>query len=170
MTVRRRLRKAMDALYWSCAAIASAALVLIAAIIPWGVYTRYVLNHAASWPEPTAILLSIVLTFFGAAVCYRAGVHMRVTVVRDQLPPPARAIVEVLSELLVGAMAVFMLLWGIGLCRATWHQSIDVFAFLPVGVTYLPIPLGAAATVCFVVERLLIGAPAQEPWEYSSSS
>ena len=64
-------RKAMDALYLACVLIAGTALVLISAIIPWGVYTRYVLNSAASWPEPTAVLLTIWLTFFGAAACYR---------------------------------------------------------------------------------------------------
>ena len=58
------------------------ALVLISAVIPWAVFTRYVLNSAASWPEPTAVLLTIVLTFFGAAACYRANVHMSVLVLR----------------------------------------------------------------------------------------
>src|SRR5438874_13382729 len=84
------LRRAMDVLYRACAIIAGSALVLISLVVPWGVYTRYVLESAASWPEPMAILLSIVLTFFGAAVCYRAGVHMRVTVARDLLPPLLR--------------------------------------------------------------------------------
>jgi TRAP-type C4-dicarboxylate transport system permease small subunit len=160
----------MDALYWTCAAIASVALVVIALIIPYGVYTRYVLHDAASWPEPTSLLFSIVLTFFGAAVCYRAGVHMRVTVARDALPAGARRIVEFVSELLVAAMAIFMVVYGIGLCNTTWHQHIDAIAFLSVGITYLPIPLGGLATALFVLERLLIGPPAREPWEYSSSS
>jgi TRAP-type C4-dicarboxylate transport system permease small subunit len=160
----------MDALYWSCAAVASTALVVIALIIPYGVYTRYVVHRAASWPEPTSLLLSIVLTFFGAAACYRAGVHMRVTVARDALPEGARPAVAFVAELLVGAMAAFMLFWGIGLCHTTWHQHIDAVAFLSVGVTYLPIPIGGAATLLFVIERLLIGPPAREPWEYSSSS
>ena len=61
------LRRAMDALYRLCAIIAGSALVLISLVVPWGVYTRYVLDSASSWPEPMAILLSIVLTFFGAA-------------------------------------------------------------------------------------------------------
>ncbi len=160
----------MDAVYWTCASIASASLVLIAAIIPWGVYTRYVVNRAASWPEPASILLAIVLTFFGAAACYRAGVHMRVTVVRDLLPPIWRRITVVVSELLVGAVSLFMVIWGIVLCQTTWNQTIDMFPSLHVGVTYLPIPIGGAVTVLFVLERLLIGAPDQEPWEYSSSS
>ena len=45
-------RKAMDWAYLVCVMIAGTALVLISAVIPWGVYTRYVLNSAASWPEP----------------------------------------------------------------------------------------------------------------------
>src|SRR5258706_6138423 len=79
-------RKAMDALYLVCVVIAGVALVLISAVIPWAVFTRYVINSASSWPEPTAVLLTIVLTFFGAAACYRLGLHMNVTLVVDLLP------------------------------------------------------------------------------------
>ena len=153
----------MDVLYWACAGIASIALVVIAVIIPYGVYTRYVLNRAASWPEPIAILLAIVLTFFGAAACYRDGVHMRITVVRDLLPGFWRQASIVAAEVLVGALSLFMVAWGIGLCRTTWHQSIDAVPALHVGVTYLPIPIGAAATVLFAIERILLGAPVAEP-------
>ncbi len=80
-----------DALYWACATVAGSALVIISLVVAWGVYTRYVLDSAASWPEPMAILLSIVLTFFGAAACYRSGTHMRVTVLRDNLPKGPRS-------------------------------------------------------------------------------
>ncbi len=151
----------MDWLYWACAAIAGSALVVIALIVPWGVYTRYVLDSAASWPEPMAILLSIVLTFFGAAACYRSGSHMRVTVLRDWLPPAARRAVDLVGELLMALASVFMIVWGARLVAATWHQVIAEFPTLSVGVTYLPIPLGGAVTLLFVVERLLIGPPPQ---------
>ena len=43
-------RRAMNYLYLSCVVIGCTALVLISAIIPWAVFTRYVLNSAASWP------------------------------------------------------------------------------------------------------------------------
>ena len=48
-------RRAMDALYLLCVVVGCTALVLISAIIPWAVFTRYVLNSAASWPEPCTI-------------------------------------------------------------------------------------------------------------------
>ena len=155
------LRRAMDALYGGCAVIAGSALVLISLVVPWGVYTRYVLDSASSWPEPMAVLLSIVLTFFGAAVCYRSGVHMRVTVVRDLLPAGGRRAIDLVAEGLMIVISLFMMIWGGRLVAATWQQVIAEFPFLSVGVTYLPIPIGGAVTLLFITERLLIGPPPQ---------
>jgi TRAP-type C4-dicarboxylate transport system permease small subunit len=157
------LRQAMDALYRLCVVVASVALVLISAVIPWGVYTRYVLNRAASWPEPMAILLTIVLTFVGAAACYRVEAHMRMAVVVRLLPRPVRRLGELAAEALVGLLSLFMVVWGVGLVETTWHQSIAEFPALAVGVTYLPIPIGGAFSLLFVVERLLIGPPPVAP-------
>jgi len=152
-------RKAMDALYLACVVIAGTALVFISAVIPWAVWTRYVLNRAASWPEPTAVLLTIVLTFFGAAACYRLGLHMNVTLAVSKLPKTARRIVDVIVEILMAVMALFMVFKGIGLVEATWSNTIADFPFLSVGVTYLPIPIGGAILFLFVVERLTLGQP-----------
>ncbi len=152
-------RTTMNALYWFCVIVAGAALVMISSVIPWGVFTRYVLNSAASWPESMAILLTIVLTFFGAAACYRAGVHMSVSVIVRSLSRPLRRVIEPFAEALVGLVSLFMVIWGARLVATTWHQSIAEFPALSVGVTYLPIPIGGAITLLFVCERLLIGPP-----------
>lgn len=152
-------RKAMDALYLVCVFIAGVALVLISAVIPWAVFTRYVLNSAASWPEPAAVLLTIALTFFGAAACYRLGLHMNVGLAVAALPPRLRHASEVLVELLMGLIAVFMVIWGTRLCEATWGNTIADFPFLSTGVTYLPIPVGGAILLLFVIERMTLGRP-----------
>ena len=154
-------RKAMDALYLLCVVIAGGALVLISAVIPWAVWTRYVMNSASSWPEPTAILLTIVLTFIGAAACYRVGSHMNVGVLVRMMSPPWRRLTELLAEALVGALACFMVIYGAKLVEATWYQSISDFPLLSVGLTYLPIPIAGAITLLFVLERVLIGRPPQ---------
>jgi TRAP-type C4-dicarboxylate transport system permease small subunit len=157
-----QFRKAMDVLYLVCVWIAGTALVLISAVIPWAVFTRYVLNSASSWPERAAVLLTIVLTFIGTASCYRAGLHMNVSFFAAMLPPRWRRCADFLVELLVGTMALFMVIYGAKLVEATWLNTIDEFPDLSVGVTYLPIPLGGAALLLFVIERLAIGAPAEE--------
>jgi TRAP-type C4-dicarboxylate transport system permease small subunit len=157
--MQHSFRKAMDALYLACVFVAGTSLVLISAVIPWAVYTRYILDRASSWPEPMAILLTILLTFIGAAACYRAGLHMRVTLAIDLLPAPMKRLAELVSELLLGLLAAFMVNWGLGLVETTWYQTIDEFPFLRVGITYLPIPVGGAIMLLFVIERLWLGPP-----------
>ncbi|HET7384400.1 MAG TPA: TRAP transporter small permease [Pseudolabrys sp.] len=152
-------RKAMDALYLICVVIAGTALVLISAVIPWGVYTRYVLNSAASWPEPTAVLLTIWLTFFGAAACYRLRFHMNVSFFVMLMSAFWQRFFDVLAEGAMVAMSIFMTVWGTKLVVATWDNSIADFPELSVGVTYLPIPLGGGILFLFVVERILCGPP-----------
>ena len=149
------IRRLMDALYALCVVIAGTALVLISGVIPWAVYTRYVLNRAASWPEPTAVLLMIVLTFFGAAACYRVGLHMRMSFFVSLLPPRLQRVTALVVELLMALIALFMIDWGAKLVAATWQNSIADFPSLSVGVTYLPIPLGGAILLLFVIERLV---------------
>ncbi len=168
--MRQALRTFMDALYSACICVAGTALVLISAVIPWAVYTRYVLNRAASWPEPTAVLLMIVLTFFGAAACYRVGMHMRMSFFVALLPVPLQRISAFLVELLMALIALFMIDWGASLVATTWQNAFPDFPALSVGVTYLPIPLGGAILLLFVVERLVLGPPApNEPAAIATS-
>jgi TRAP-type C4-dicarboxylate transport system permease small subunit len=155
-------RRAMDLMYWTGAVIGCIALVVIAAVIPWAVYTRYIMNSASSWPEPMAVLLTIGMTFIGAANCYRQRIHMNMTVGTDLLPPHLRSIAAIISELLMGAMGLFMAVYGMKLVNATWGNSVDEFPALSVGITYLPIAVGGVMMFLYVVERLTIGPPPQD--------
>jgi len=155
-------RRAMDALYLACVGTGIVALVAISAIIPWAVFTRYVLNSAASWPEPLALLLTIVLTFIGAAAGYRLNLHMNVSYFADQLPARGRALLDLVVQLLMALIAGFMIVWGASLVAVTWYNSIADFPFLSVGVTYLPIPIGGVCLLLFIIERIFLGIP-QDP-------
>jgi len=161
----RAYRQAMDVLYLLCVIVAGSSLVLISAVIPWAVYTRYVLNRAASWPEPMAVLLTIVLTFFGAASCYRRNLHMNVSILIGLLPDRARRVADFIGEALMGATALFMVVWGVRLVEVTWHNTIADFPALSVGLTYMPIPIGGAALLLFVLEHVTIGPPSEEAAE-----
>ena len=152
-------RRSMDALYLACVVVGVVALVLISAVIPWAVFTRYVLNSAASWPEPLAILLTIVLTFIGAAAGYRLNLHMNISYFAERLPPRGQRALDILVQLLMALIALFMIVYGERLVEVTWHNTIADFPFLSVGVTYLPIPVGGVCLLLFIVERMFLGAP-----------
>ena len=155
----RLFRKAMDCLYLVCVVVGCIAMVLISAIIPWAVFTRYVLNSAASWPEATAVLLTILLTFIGAAAGYRYHVHMNVSFFVDKLPPALKAFVDLVVQLLMAAIALFMVIWGGRLVEVTWYNTIPDFPALSVGITYSPIPVGGFCLLLFIIERIFLGTP-----------
>ena len=148
-------RRAMDYLYLLCVIVGCTALVLISAVIPWAVFTRYVLNSAASWPEPMAVLLMIVMSFLSAVVCYREYLHIGVGVLPAFLSGPAKTYLGWFLEICMLATNLFMLIWGIKLVEATLHQSIPDFPALSVGLSYLPIPVGGAITALFIIERFM---------------
>ena len=151
--------RAMEQLYLACVAIAGTCIVVMTIVVPWGVYTRYVLNRGSQWPEPMAVLLMIVFTFAAAAACYRGNAHIAVEFVADALPQPLRRLATALVHVLMGLLSLFMVIWGIELVQTTWNQVIAEFPFLSVGVTYMPIPIGGAVTLLFIVERMWIGTP-----------
>lgn len=158
--MRALYARQMARLYWACIWIAGLSLAIMTLIIPWGVFTRYVLGWGSEWPEPLAILLMILFTFFGAAACYRANVHIAVALFKDMLPQKPRAMLAVLVDVMMALLSLFMVIWGFKLVQATWYQSIAEFPWLSVGVSYMPLPLGSIVTLFFIVEHAWLGPAA----------
>jgi TRAP-type C4-dicarboxylate transport system permease small subunit len=150
---------AMERLYLACIVVSALALVAITLVIPYGVFMRYVMNSASSWPEPFSVLAMVLFTFVGGAAAYRANVHIAVQMLTDAVAPAIRGALLKLADLAMFATALFMLVYGAQLARATWNQTIAEFPTLSVGITYLPIPIGGLFTLLFIVERLWLGAP-----------
>jgi TRAP-type C4-dicarboxylate transport system permease small subunit len=146
--------RAMDALHRACLAVAGICLVVITVIIPYGVFTRYALNSASSWPEPMAILLMIWLSFLSAVVCYREHLHIAVGLLPSALHGTPRLMLGFLIELGMLFTNLFMLWFGIKLVGAMWYQSIAEFPLVSVGLSYLPVPIGGAITALLVIERM----------------
>ncbi len=149
--------RAMDLLHRACLIGAGIALVVITLIIPWGVFTRYILNSASSWPEPLAILLMIVLSFLSAVVCYREHIHLAVGMLPNTLTGSARTALGIVIEAGMAGMNLFLLYYGINLVKQTWYQSIAEFPVVSVGVSYLPIPICGLITLLFIIERFMKG-------------
>jgi TRAP-type C4-dicarboxylate transport system permease small subunit len=155
--------RAMDVIHRACLFVAGACLVTITLIIPYGVFTRYVLNSAASWPEPLATLLMIVMSFVSAIVCYREYLHIGVGVLPAMLDGWAKQLLGWVLEICMMATNLFMLVWGLRLVETTWFQVIAEIPIVSVGVSYLPIPIGGGLTMLFIIERMLTQEFFKEP-------
>ena len=153
----------LDALYRLCIWVAGAAIVLMSVIVPWGVFARYVLGSGSSWPEPIAIVMMVTFTFIGGAAAYRAGSHIAVAMLTERLPPPLRRAAALASDLVMLLICGFIVVWGGKLVAGTWGQSLDALPWMPVGLTYAPLPVGSFFTALFVLERMLAGPQSRRP-------
>ncbi len=159
--MQERFHAFNDVLYLACLWVAGIAITIMSLIIPWGIFTRYVLGTGSQWPEPVSILLMVVFTFLGAAVSYRAGAHIAVAMLTDRLPSWLQRPLAGLVHLMMLSVALFMLFYGTRLCLATWGQSIGELPFIPVGLTYMPVPIGGLVTALFVIEHISFGSQSE---------
>lgn len=158
MTTSSELFKVLDGLYRLCIWIAGLAILLMALIVPIGVVMRYGFSVGAQWPEPIAVQLMMVFTFIGAPAAYRAGGHIAVTMLIDNVPSAVQHALGRLVHACMLAVCLFVTIYGARLCVDTMNQMVAELPAIPVGLTYLPIPLGALLTLIFVLENLFFGS------------
>jgi len=164
--MRKTYRQAMEWLYIVCIVVAAVAMVVITTIIPYGVFMRYVVNSAASWPEPAGILMMIIFSFIGGAAAYRANAHIAVGTVLNMVSAANRKRLEFAGDVGMGIVGIFMVKWGVQLVITVWQNSIAEFPELSAGATYLPIPIAGVITLLFCIERLWLGQPPADSFTF----
>jgi TRAP-type C4-dicarboxylate transport system permease small subunit len=156
---QRRYQSAMERLYLICIVISGAALVAITLIIPLGVFMRYVMNSALSWPEPASVIMMVMFSFIGGAAVYRANVHIAVEALLNAVSASTRRLMLHGVNVCMAVIALFMLGYGIHLCIVVQNSTIAEFPWLSVAFVYLPIPIAGLLTFLFLVERVWVGDP-----------
>lgn len=167
--MKRSYRKAMESLYLACIVISGLAMVAITIMIPIGVFFRYVLNAALSWPEPASTVMMVAFSFLGGAAVYRAKVHVAVEALLNAVPAQVRTVMLWGVDACMAVMALFMLGYGWHLCVVTWSNTLAEFPGLSVGITYLPIPVAGFLTLLFLIEKVWLGEPPKSDIMYSDA-
>ncbi|HTP94265.1 MAG TPA: TRAP transporter small permease [Burkholderiales bacterium] len=164
--MREAYRTAMEWLYIACIALAGVAMVLMTIFIPYGVFMRYVVNSAASWPEPASILMMIWFSFVGGAAAYRANAHIAVGTVLNMVNETNRRRLERFGDVGMGIIGLFMIKWGVQLVHAVWNNRVAEFPDISVGASYIPIPVAGVITLLFCIERLWLGQPPADSFTF----
>ena len=156
---------AMDKLYWLCIWIAGLSMVVMTLVVPIQVVARKWFDSGLSWPEPLALMCMIVFTFIGAAAAYRAGSHIAVTMLTDRLPPKTKYVFARIVDIMMALVAAFVIWYGMDrvLFFMETGQTLPDFVSVKVSWTYLPLPLGSAATLLFIIEAVLFGHQTHRP-------
>lgn len=150
-----RLARALSRLSTAALWLAGTGLVLMTIIVGWQVFTRYVLNWSNAWTEPVAILLMSWFIFLGAAVGIRENYHLGFDVLLYVLPKQSKRILRSISDVVVIAFAVGMIIFGSQLVALGWAARMPTLG-IPEGMKYLPIVGGGMLIILFALERLVL--------------
>lgn len=120
-----------------------ALLGLMAVVVGWNVGLRYLTNASLSWADEVARYAMIWLTFLGAGMGLRSGVHVAITTLEDALPAAAR---RALHWIVLGGLLVFFafMIWiGMDYIGRTGFQKSPAMRF-PMRHVYIAMPVGFA--------------------------
>ncbi|HEY9055096.1 MAG TPA: TRAP transporter small permease [Rectinemataceae bacterium] len=127
---------------------------ILSVIVCWQVFARYVLQKSPIWVEEFSVTAIMWIGLLGAAGAVWTGDHMRLEFVAKRLPASFGLAVEILTDAAIGAFAIFLLQNGWALTQATWTSTMSTI-HLPIGLTYLVLPVAALFMIFFSIIRIV---------------
>ena len=126
-----------------------------------GVFSRYVLARTFTWYDEIARLLFVWITFLGAGVGVRRGVHFRLHLLVDRFPRALQRATVIFGVLVVMGFGWILIQQGWKLVELGQFQQTPVMG-LSKQYIYLAVPVGGALVILFSLGplwRALRGAP-----------
>ena len=148
-----RIGKALSALSTGSLYLAGIGLVAMSCVVLWQVFVRFVLNWNNSWTELTAIMIMSWFIFLGAAVGVRENYHLGFDVLLYVLPKGSKKVLRTISDAVVLAFAVGMVIYGITLMQLQWSERMPSLG-ISGAFRYLPLVAGGVLISQFSVERI----------------
>lgn len=133
--------------------LSATGLVLMTAFIAYQVFGRFVLNDTPTWTESISIQVMGWFIFLGAAVGIREGYHLSFDVLLHVLGERTKLWLYTLSDAVVIAFSVGMVVYGMQLVIGTWSATLANTG-LPGGFNYISIVGGGLLMALFSVERV----------------
>jgi len=133
-------------------AVATALLVgALTLFVSWQVFARYVLNIGQFWAQELAIITMIWIGVLGASCTLWSDSHIGLNAVIDRLPSAAQVILRAFSDFLIGGFGIYLFIDGLKLVNritGTWSAL-----RVPLGQTYLVVPISASLIVLFAFSK-----------------
>lgn len=126
---------------------------VIAIIIPYEVFGRYVLGDMPAWSGEVTTFSLVWISMLGAAVGLPRGYQIGMTFFVEKLPAGAQKIVNIISHLLTLFILLVLFFFGLDQSLYNLHQTSPAME-ISMALPYLAIPVGALIMALTTVEQL----------------
>jgi len=124
------------------------------------VLLRYLFNIAFVQTEELITFLFIGIVFLGAIPVMQRGEHVCVTLIQDSVPAKARRVIEILVDIIVTGLQVFLVIVSIRWISKTYMMKTPGLR-ISTAFVYCVIPIGAFFTGLYsffdIVKKLIPG-------------
>lgn len=139
------------------AVLACAALTVTTIIVIINVFTRYTMNYIIVWSEEMATTCFVYTVFLGSAWAYRIRAHVGVDLIVDRLPHGVRAIVKLLTEVLMVILNGYITYLSVLFVKSSAIKTMPIMKISSVYVNsalILGFGLMTIYAVCFLIKDI----------------
>ncbi len=130
------------------------AMAVIAVVIPFAVFSRYVLENTPTWSDEISLFCLVWASMLGAAISLQKGYQVGITYFLEKSPRPVSAGLRMTGYLLILAFLALGFLFGL---RQTAYNIKQLSAALriPMSVPYAALPTGFTLMFLITVEEMV---------------
>ena len=127
---------------------------IIATVIPYEVFGRYILGDMPMWSGEAATYSLAWVSMMGGAVGLRKGCQVGISLAADKLPPRLASVIRLTGLWVMLAFLSVMLYYGFQQTWVNWRQISPAIG-IPMALPYLALPAGFALMWLFTLEEML---------------
>jgi len=127
-------------------------VILLATVVFFQVFNRFILKAPLAWTEELAMLLFQWVVFLGAAVGVKRMSHFGIDLFVEKLPEKARRRVEIITPLSIAAIALTLIIEGIQLLKLTQFQGYTTMPFSHAWAT-AAMPVSGVLMILYLVRH-----------------
>lgn len=151
------LRRCLDFIYLAAAVLGAACIALICALMVFQSlgrqfgFTTGAVNDIVSW-------LCAAAAFFTMAHAFKHGDFVRVTLLLEQVQPPTRRVLELVSLFVAACAVAYLAYWAVRFTYQSWEfkELAQGLLPLPIWIPQSSFALGAVLLLVAVVDELVI--------------
>jgi TRAP-type C4-dicarboxylate transport system permease small subunit len=153
----------LDRLERVVTAVTAGILGLLACVVGWQVFARYVLRSGQFWAEEFCLVAMMWAALLGAAACLWTDSHVRVTIILSLFPAKLRMWILTLTDAIVLWFTFVIFKESLFLIERTMGGQMSALR-IPIGTTYYVLPLSAFLMFLFTVVRAVkrVASPEQD--------
>jgi TRAP-type C4-dicarboxylate transport system permease small subunit len=137
-------------------------LAVMAVVIPYEVFGRYVLQKMSAWSGEVATFALVWATMMGAAVGLKKGYQVGMTAVLEKVPPRVARLIQGMGFLFMFFFLAIMIYFGTEQTVANYSQRSSAMQ-IPMCFPYAALPIGFFLMLLITLEDFLTFLRGQAP-------